>query len=69
MLVMYTDGITEARDASGRMFDHAALEACIAVAGNDSAQLMKNRILAAVSSHTGGNLQDDDLTLVVVRAT
>jgi serine phosphatase RsbU (regulator of sigma subunit) len=69
VLVMYTDGITEARDASGRMFDHAALEACIAVAGNDSAQLMKNRILAAVSSHTGGNLQDDDLTLVVVRAT
>lgn len=69
VLVMYTDGITEARDANGRMFDHAALEACIAEAGDDSAQLIKNRILAAVSAHTGGSLQDDDLTLVVVRAT
>jgi sigma-B regulation protein RsbU (phosphoserine phosphatase) len=69
VLVMYTDGVTEARDGEGRMFEHAALEACIAAAGDDSAQLIKNRILAAVQAHTGDSLQDDDLTLVVVRAS
>jgi sigma-B regulation protein RsbU (phosphoserine phosphatase) len=69
VLVMYTDGVTEARGADRRMFDHEALEACIAQSGGESAQSIKDRILAAVSAHAGDGLQDDDLTLVVVRAT
>jgi len=68
MLVMYTDGVTEARDGEGRMFEHEALEACIAAAPGDSAQSILNRILAAVSTHAGDGSQDDDLTLVVVKA-
>jgi serine phosphatase RsbU (regulator of sigma subunit) len=68
VLVMYTDGVTEARDGEGRMFEHAALEACIADASAESPLLIKNRILAAVLAHTGDSLQDDDLTLVVVKA-
>lgn len=69
VLVMYTDGITEARDGEGRMFEHQALEACIAGAGGRSAQAIKDRILAAVSAHTGDSLQDDDVTLVAVVAS
>ena len=69
VLVMYTDGVTEARDAEGRMFDHAGLEACIAAVGDESAQTIKDRILSAVSLHSGSSLQGDDLTLVVVTAT
>jgi sigma-B regulation protein RsbU (phosphoserine phosphatase) len=69
MLVMYTDGVTEARDGEGRMFEHDALEACIAAAPEDSAQSILKRILEAVSSHAGDGSQDDDLTLVVVKAT
>ncbi len=68
VLIMYTDGVTEARDVEGRMFEHEALEACIAQAGGDSAESIKSRILAAISAHCGDNLQDDDLTLVVVKA-
>ncbi|GMQ96085.1 MAG: hypothetical protein BMS9Abin14_586 [Gammaproteobacteria bacterium] len=68
VLIMYTDGVTEARDVDGRMFEHEALEACIAQAGGDSAESIKGRILAAVSAHCGDSLQDDDLTLVVVKA-
>jgi serine phosphatase RsbU (regulator of sigma subunit) len=69
LLVMYTDGVTEARAADGRMFEHAALEACIAEASGDDPQIIKNRILSAVTAHTGGSLQGDDLTLVVVKAS
>ncbi len=68
VLVMYTDGVTEARDVDGEMFEHDALEACIAEASGDSAQTIKNRILAAVMAHVGDSMQDDDLTLVVVKA-
>ncbi len=68
VLIMYTDGVTEARNADGAMFEHEALEACIAQTGEDSAELVKSRILAAVSAHCGDSLQDDDLTLVVVKA-
>ena len=69
VLVMYTDGVTEARDVEGRMFEHEALEACIASARDDSAQSILDRILAALSTHAGDGSQDDDLTLVVVRAS
>lgn len=68
VLVMYTDGVTEARDQKGRMFEHDALEACIAEARGASAGTIMERILAAISAHAGSSLQDDDLTLVVVRA-
>jgi serine phosphatase RsbU (regulator of sigma subunit) len=68
VLVMYTDGVTEARDDAGRMFEHAALEACIAEAEGDSAETIRDRILAKISAHAGDGMQDDDLTLVVARA-
>ena len=68
VLVMYTDGVTEARDVEGRMFEHEALEACIAGARERSAQSIRDRILKALSSHAGEGSQADDLTLVVVRA-
>jgi serine phosphatase RsbU (regulator of sigma subunit) len=68
VLVMYTDGVTEARDGAGRMFEHQALEACIAEASGDSAESIRERILADISAHSGEGLQDDDLTLVVARA-
>ena len=68
LLVMYTDGITEARNAGGRMFDHVALERCIVEHGEGSAEAIEKRILAAVSAHAGDSRQGDDLTLVVVKA-
>jgi len=68
LLVMYTDGITEARDAGGRMFDHVALETCIVEHSEGSAETIEEQILAAVSVHAGDGRQGDDLTLVVVRA-
>ena len=68
VLVMYTDGVTEARDGEGRMFEHEALEACIAKGSAESAETIRDRILAEISAHSGDVLQDDDITLVVARA-
>ena len=68
VLIMYTDGVTEARDGEGRMFEHEALEACIAETGEENAESIRDRILAKISAHTGDAMQDDDLTLVVARA-
>ena len=69
LLLMYTDGVTEARNAAGRMFDHEALEACIAEHGAGSADSVKDKIMTAVSDHAGAIRQDDDLTLVVVKGS
>jgi serine phosphatase RsbU (regulator of sigma subunit) len=68
VLVMYTDGVTEARNTGGRMFDHQALEDCISEGDGSSAESIKERILAAVAAHARDSRQDDDLTLVVVKA-
>ena len=68
VLVMYTDGITEARDDEGKMFERETLEACIAETGGDSAESIMVRILLAVATHANKSLPTDDLTLVVVRA-
>ena len=68
LLLMYTDGVTEARNAGGRMFNHPALEACIKEHGGGNAKAVRDRVLAAVSEHAGNSRQDDDLTLVVVKA-
>ena len=68
VLVMYTDGVTEARDDAGRMFEHEALEACIAETEGDSAESIRDRILEKISAHAGEGTQADDLTLVVARA-
>ena len=68
VLVMYTDGVTEARDDAGQMFEHEALEACIAEAEGHSAESIRDRILERISAHAGEGMQDDDLTLVVARA-
>ncbi|MDX1435150.1 MAG: SpoIIE family protein phosphatase [Gammaproteobacteria bacterium] len=67
VLVMYTDGITEARDGQGRMFDHHSLEACIAEHAGESAVTIKEQILRALKLHSAVG-PGDDLTLVVVKA-
>lgn len=68
VLVMYTDGLTEARDAQGQMFEHDALEACIAECAGEGAMAIKEHILHAVHRHSAGGGPGDDLTLVVVKA-
>jgi serine phosphatase RsbU (regulator of sigma subunit) len=68
VLVLYSDGLTEARDARGQMFDHERLEAAIRGLASGSAAEIRDGILGAVARHGQGVPQSDDLTLVVARA-
>jgi sigma-B regulation protein RsbU (phosphoserine phosphatase) len=66
VLVLYTDGITEAQDADLTFFEEERL---VEVAGNNagrSAHEIEDAILADVRGFTGSAAQQDDITLFVV---
>ena len=66
VLVLYTDGITEARSPSGRMFSEAGLDAALQKGGSSAADCVE-RIVAELSSHMQDIERDDHQTVVVVR--
>ncbi|HRP68627.1 MAG TPA: SpoIIE family protein phosphatase [Turneriella sp.] len=65
-LVLYTDGITEARNNEGELFGTDKLAAIIETNKDKSADAIKEIILAEVSAFTNGVAIDDDLTLMVL---
>lgn len=65
-LVLYTDGITEARHDED-LFDEIRLEAVLAACKTASASQITENILAAVNQFTGSEPQSDDMTLVVIQ--
>ncbi|MDD1683273.1 MAG: SpoIIE family protein phosphatase [Methanoregula sp.] len=69
MLVLYTDGITEAENADLEMFGVERLEKTILASRGLSANELVRVILDAVRSFTGDHPQSDDITLMIVRST
>ena len=64
--VLYTDGVTEARNAQGEMFSADRLRA--AMRGHrGSAESLAQRIVDAVQRFSGVGVQADDLALLVIR--
>jgi sigma-B regulation protein RsbU (phosphoserine phosphatase) len=66
-LVLYSDGICEARDAADEEFGEARLRAAAAAALGQGPAAVLAGILAAVRGFTGGAPQADDITVVVMR--
>lgn len=66
ILLLYTDGVTEARDASGAFFGEDGLKDAIMLEVANGFDGLCDRVLGAVSSFTGHSL-DDDVALVLVR--
>jgi len=66
LLVLYTDGITEARDRHQRMFGVERLRDLVA-AGPESPQALCDSVIAELVAHQGGPIGDDDQTLIVLR--
>ena len=67
-LLLFTDGITEATDATGEMFGEHRLAALLAqVAPGRSARGMLDAILHELDKFRGGEVSSDDITAVVVR--
>jgi serine phosphatase RsbU (regulator of sigma subunit) len=67
VLVMYTDGITEAENASGQAFEESGLEAVIARTADWDPARMGAGILAAVEAYAADMRLADDLTALVLR--
>jgi sigma-B regulation protein RsbU (phosphoserine phosphatase) len=66
LLVLYTDGITEARSAGLELFGTARLDAALAAAGGTAREAIA-KILHEVNGFTGGAPPHDDETLVAAR--
>jgi phosphoserine phosphatase RsbU/P len=66
-LVLFTDGVIEARNAQDEEYGEARLLAAIMTNRACSAPALEARLSAEVSAFTGGALQDD-ATLIVVAA-
>ncbi|MCH8957758.1 serine/threonine-protein phosphatase, partial [candidate division KSB1 bacterium] len=69
IIVIYSDGVTEAEDASERLFGEQRLQKIIKKNKNLSSQKIMAEIFNEVKSFQGGTEQDDDITLVVMKAT
>lgn len=72
LLVLYSDGVTEARDPDDRLFGRdrlsTVLQQVVGEVGDLSADSVCTALLDAVDEHTGGARPEDDVTLVVMRA-
>jgi phosphoserine phosphatase RsbU/P len=67
LLVMYSDGITEAESPVGAPFDEAGLEAVIGAWADASAPEISAAVLRAVERHVKEGRFADDLTVLVVK--
>ncbi len=67
LLIFYTDGVTEVRDASGQLFGEERLRVTVAANPDASAQQVLQAIVEAVRTFAGDTPQSDDLTLFVVK--
>jgi sigma-B regulation protein RsbU (phosphoserine phosphatase) len=72
ILVLFTDGITEAVDTSlgdmaENLFGEERLLQVLKENQSGSAREIQTAILNAISTHTGDSPQSDDITLVVIK--
>jgi serine phosphatase RsbU (regulator of sigma subunit) len=68
VLVVYTDGITEATNAAGEMFGDDALDRVLREHAGRTAEGIRKSIFEAVDKFVGRRGYDDDVTVLVVKA-
>jgi sigma-B regulation protein RsbU (phosphoserine phosphatase) len=67
VLILFTDGITEAMNKQGEEFSDKALETLALSISDKSSQEVVNKIQQEVQKFAEGTTQSDDMTLVVVK--
>ncbi len=67
VLVLYTDGITEAQNEEGEFYDEQRLFKLIKREKTNSAKELRDLIIEDVRTFIGSALQYDDMTLVVIK--
>jgi len=67
-VILYTDGIVEAKNSKGELFGFERLLDMVAAAGPKNADSLLKEIMARVTEFAGAAPQSDDLTVIVVNA-
>jgi sigma-B regulation protein RsbU (phosphoserine phosphatase) len=67
MMVLYTDGVTEAPNPEEKEFSSARLADVVRALHTRTAREINDGILESVRRFTGETVQRDDLTLVTVK--
>jgi len=67
VLAIYSDGITEAENPSGRPFDEGGLEAALVAHRHDELPSMGAAVVRAVEQHTADTRLADDLTILLLK--
>jgi sigma-B regulation protein RsbU (phosphoserine phosphatase) len=66
VLVLYTDGVTEAQDEAADFFGEERLKAVARANLGRSAEIIESKMIAAVYDFVGDEPQFDDITLMIV---
>jgi sigma-B regulation protein RsbU (phosphoserine phosphatase) len=69
VVVLYTDGITEAMDAAGEMFGLRALSRVVAAQHALGAAGIRERVLREVKAFVGDAEPHDDMTMIILKLT
>jgi phosphoserine phosphatase RsbU/P len=67
LLVLYSDGITEAENPAGQPFEETGLERFLAAHGGESPAALAPAILAAIEAHARDSRFTDDLTVLILQ--
>jgi sigma-B regulation protein RsbU (phosphoserine phosphatase) len=68
VLLMFTDGVSEAMNSKGEEFGEERLEKCLRSAAGDGAEAIVARVVEEVRRHSAEAPQSDDITLLVLKA-
>jgi phosphoserine phosphatase RsbU/P len=67
LLVLFTDGITEAMNAADDCFGESRLSALVEDHGDGPTDVLRERILREIQAFTGPVAQHDDMTMVLLK--
>jgi serine phosphatase RsbU (regulator of sigma subunit)/PAS domain-containing protein len=67
LVVLYTDGVVEARGSDGELWGHDRLDACLAAHRELPAREVAEQTIASCREFAGGDLEDDCAIVVVKR--
>ena len=67
VIVLYTDGITEAMDSAGEFFGDAALARVVSAQHHLDAAGIRERVVRDVKAFVGDVEPHDDMTMVVIK--
>jgi sigma-B regulation protein RsbU (phosphoserine phosphatase) len=65
-LCVYTDGVTEAENSAGVLWEEKNFEAALTSGPRASAGEIGERVKAALGAYVGGSEQSDDITLTII---